>query len=380
MASIQVRKRRDGSPVYRVLFRHDGKQTTETFDSFTGADAFVTSIRVIGLEPALTRLAARRSGVSSTIPTLAEYARRHVEGLSGITEGTRRDYLTYIVRDFEPTTLGQTPIDAITRRDVAAWVTYLHRDRGLSGKSIRNRHALVSAAFTAATLDKIRPDNPCRGVRLPTSTRKAEMVFISGSEFAILLGHIPAHFQPFVTFLYANGLRWGEATALEIRDLDFGADTPTASVTGSWKHTAGTGEFRGPPKTKKGHRSIGLGPEVTALLRRITAGRKADDLVFVNRQGRRILHSAFYNIVWRKAVDAAEPQIKKRPRIHDLRHSAASNMIRAGLPANVIQAALGHESVQVTFDVYGHLAGDALASIAAASSLSLVEAYPELEA
>ncbi|MFD6195709.1 tyrosine-type recombinase/integrase [Mycobacteriaceae bacterium NPDC060252] len=44
-----------------------------------------------------------------------------------------------------------------------------------------------------------------------------------------------------------------------------------------------------------------------------------------------------------------------RPRIHDLRHTCASWLIQAGVPLPVIQQHLGHESIQTTVDVYGHL-------------------------
>jgi len=379
MASIQVRKRRDGSPVFRVLFRHGGQQTTETFDSFEGAEGFKDSIDVIGLEPALARLAARKAGRISTIPTLAEYARRHVEGLSGIEEGTRVDYLTYITRDLEPTVLGQTPVDTVTRQDIATWVTYLHRERGLAGKSIRNRHSLVSSAFTAAVMAEVRPANPCIGVRLPRTESHAEMVFLDGSEFALFLGTVDAFWQPLVTFLYSTGARFGEATALRVRDVDLGSTPPTIRINMAWKHTASKGHKLGPPKTFKGRRTIGLTPQMVGILRSRVEGRGRDEYVFVNHHGDPVRHNNFYDNVWSKARNQAEPLIHKRPRIHDARHSCASNLIRAGVPLNIVQRILGHESIQTTVDLYGHVAGDAISVAAQAAAMSLVEAYPELE-
>ena len=58
--------------------------------------------------------------------------------------------------------------------------------------------------------------------------------------------------------------------------------------------------------------------------------------------------------------------LTKSPRVHDLRHTCASWMIAAGVPLPIIQQHLGHESIQTTIGVYGHLdrrsAADAIGS------------------
>jgi integrase len=60
--------------------------------------------------------------------------------------------------------------------------------------------------------------------------------------------------------------------------------------------------------------------------------------------------------VWYPAlVKAEEKGLAKRPRVHDLRHTCASWMILAGVPLPVIQQHLGHESIETTVAVYGHL-------------------------
>lgn len=380
MASIQTRTRTDGSPVWRVLFRLNGKQTTETFDTYQGASQLVAAMKRVGIDPAIAQLNARRHTGVDQMPSVADYVRSHVTGLSGIEDGTRADYLTYITRDLEPTVLGQTPLDEVTRQDVADWVTYLHRDRHLAGKSIRNRHALLSAAFSTAVMADVRASNPCAGVRLPRTESQAEMVFLDGSEFAVLLGMIDPFWQPLVTFLYSTGARFGEATALRIRDVDLGGTPPTVRIAMAWKHTASKGHKIGPPKTFKGRRTIGLNAQTADLLRPLLAGRGRDDYVFVNRHDGPVRHNNFYTNIWCKAREASAPVIFKRPRIHDLRHSSASNLIRAGVPLNIVQRILGHESIQTTVDLYGHLANDALSIAAQASALYLVEAYPEIEA
>ena len=80
--------------------------------------------------------------------------------------------------------------------------------------------------------------------------------------------------------------------------------------------------------------------------------------------------------IWSKAVEDAK--LGKKPRIHDLRHSHASWLIAAGVPLPVIQRRMGHESIQTTVDVYGHLAPDALEIAARATSLAIAQAQPEV--
>ncbi len=67
-----------------------------------------------------------------------------------------------------------------------------------------------------------------------------------------------------------------------------------------------------------------------------------------------------------------------RPRVHDLRHSHASALIAAGVPLPVVQRRMGHESIQTTVDVYGHLAPDAYAGAAEAMSVAMGGVSPQI--
>lgn len=64
----------------------------------------------------------------------------------------------------------------------------------------------------------------------------------------------------------------------------------------------------------------------------------------------------FYNGGWKPGREAAtNAGLAKVPRVHDLRHTCASWTIQRGVPLPVVQAHLGHESIQTTIGVYGHL-------------------------
>ncbi len=77
-----------------------------------------------------------------------------------------------------------------------------------------------------------------------------------------------------------------------------------------------------------------------------------DALLFTSAEGKPLRNVNFNRRVWRPAAERAG---LVGVRIHDLRHSAASMMIAGNAHPKAVQVALGHSSVAVTMDRYGHL-------------------------
>jgi integrase len=86
-------------------------------------------------------------------------------------------------------------------------------------------------------------------------------------------------------------------------------------------------------------------------------------LVFTASEGGPLRHANFYKRIWRPARQAA--CVPDGLRIHDLRHTCAALLIAQGASPKAIQAHLGHSSIQVTFDRYGHLFPEDLEDLAA---------------
>ena len=93
------------------------------------------------------------------------------------------------------------------------------------------------------------------------------------------------------------------------------------------------------------------------------AGPKESALVFTAVQGGPLWHSNFYKRVWLPAKSVAG--LPDGLRIHDLRHTCPALLIAQGASPKAIQAHLGHSSIQVTFDRYGHLFPEDLEDLAA---------------
>lgn len=103
--------------------------------------------------------------------------------------------------------------------------------------------------------------------------------------------------------------------------------------------------------------------------------------MFVNTAGRRVLQASLHDlwqgwvrdfVVRRGEVVPRLPRLGKAPRIHDLRHSHASAVLAAGISLFDLSRRLGHSSIKVTADTYGHLMPEAQVQAERAASLTFV--------
>ena len=358
----------DGSTVWDVEYRRVvGKRVqSKTFSEEGDAHRWAALVNQAGVEVALRVL---ETPDSLGARTLRQQVEHHIDHLTGVTDGTREDYRRHAARNIYPT-LADVPINALTRDDIAKWINGLQR-QGLSPKTIKNRHALLSGVLTDALREELVASNVAKGVRLPR-VATSEQCFLTPQDFAELLGHVPQRWRPLVMLLAGTGMRWGEATALQVADVDL--DARTIRISKAWKHSR-TGHELGLTKTVRSDRTVALPAACRADLEVLTRGRAPGDWLFTNRLDGPVRRSAFHGDVWTPAVRAfagdtrvvlREPGKRarkvwertgtgKRPRIHDLRHSFASWAIAAGHSLTAVQRTMGHESITTTSDVYGHL-------------------------
>jgi len=396
MASLHTRKRADGGTSYRVTFRLNGRQKVLTYDDAHTAQRAIDILDRHGNDAGHAILEARAG--SAHTPTLAAQLETHLARVAAhATPGTVAGYRREAARTWLPI-LGEYPLDALTRDHVSEWVTWQRsqetdrsrRARARAGregrrepapvtyspKTLRNAHSLLSAVLTSAVEDELVPRNVAAGIRLPTDHADRGKTFLLPDEFTAIYTHITDHYKPLVATLYGTGMRWGEATALHVADIELESTTGVIHVRQAWKRGE-RGDYLGAPKSRRALRTVTIAGELVTLLREHLAGHPASALAFTAPQGGRVWEQAFRPRVWQRAVEASG--ISKRPDLHSLRHSHASNLIRAGVPLTVVQRRLGHESIKTTSDVYGHLAPDAYAGAAEAAALSMAGALPQIE-
>lgn len=347
MASIRPHIRAGGSTAHRVFFRLDGRQTCFTFDDEQMAETFCTAVNKLGASRAveLHRLDRTPRGDRGSGWTVESWIKHHIDHLTGVDKGTPDGYRGYLRNDIAPT-LGAIPLAELSRDDISLWVNSLEED-GAAPKTIGNKHGFLSGALAAAVQAGHIAANPAAGTRLPRG-EKAEMVFLTHEQFNQLNAAITEPWRPLAEFLVSSGARWGEATALRPSDVD--QREHTVRISRAWKRSP----YRiGPTKTKRSNRTINVPPSVLDKL------DYDKEWLFTNPgRGRRavggpVRAANFRANVWWPAVARAELGVE--PRIHDLRHTCASWLIQGGTPLPVIQRHLGHESIQTTVDVYGHL-------------------------
>jgi integrase len=407
MASIRKRDRKDNTTIYQVRWLQGGRGGTWETEKFADEDSAKQFKQLVDAHgqhwpPGWVRGKGfvAEPAVPGDMP-LTDWAHRYVDRLTGIDERTRRDYKRdvdnhfSILRHVEPSgRVAEATIANLTADDIQDWVraqetgeqnpaepgTWLRKPAG--PKSIANRHGLLSAIVQAAIVAEppLRSKNCCTGTRLPRVDDGIddEMCFLEHDEYARIAAELTdPHARDLADWLVGSGMRWGEATALQVRDVNLARNT--VSVQRAWKRAApgdgGPAYFLGPPKTKKARRVIAATAPQMAMLRRRMAGKRPEDLLFETPLGKAWRHDNFWRRRWVPAVEAAIAKgLPKRPRIHDLRHTHVAWLIAERIPLPAIQARLGHESITTTVDRYGHLVqaldGEVRAAVEAAMSPS----------
>jgi len=197
------------------------------------------------------------------------------------------------------------------------------------------------------------------GTPLPRATRRSPR-FITADEVDQLAGAVPERYEALILVLAYGGIRWAEAVGLKIGRVNLLRRRIEISETLS--------EVNGklyavPPKIWES-RTIAIPPFVAdalgAHIGRFTDG-DPDGLVFTTDSGTPLRSANFRRNIWLPAI-ADIGQDGLRP--HDLRHTCASLLIAADAHPRHIKEHLGHSSIRVTMDVYGHLYEDSRDEIA----------------
>lgn len=341
------------------MWREDGKPRGLNFDNKPEAERWKKLLDANG--QSFTKAEKLYDDGRVTGPTLNELFAEHIEQLTGVGPYMLKRYKSDVENHFQD--LGTRRVSGVKHEDIVRWIKTMQakewEGKPLSAKTIANKHGLLSAAMTTGVRMGYRPDNPCKGVKLPKSTATEDvMSFIERPEWNRIIANMDPHFVPFFQLLIGTGLRFGEATALTPADFNLDTETPTVRITKAWKEDGAGGYYVGPPKTRRSIRTVSLAPSTLDLVRGAVEAA-GDGYVFTLKRGGVMRSGSTYNRAWEPAMIAAGIPKAERPRIHDIRHSHASMMIAAGMEIFALSRRLGHQSITVTADRYSHLLPDA---------------------
>ncbi|MBI3910324.1 MAG: site-specific integrase [Armatimonadetes bacterium] len=236
----------------------------------------------------------------------------------------------------------------------------LHGKGGLSPTTVVLHHRILREALQQAVKWQLLPRNVCDSVEPPQRAR-VEMRALNEAETVQLFLHARGSrmFAPIVLAV-ASGVRRGELLALRWSDVDLQAGRLT--VCRSLEATKAGLAFK-PPKTQKGRRlpplpafavrALGEHRRTQSDERRLFGKDYCDsDLVFALPDGQPIHpdHFSKWFVSLVRGV-AGFPRV----RLHDLRHTCATLLLRQGVHPKIVSERLGHATVAITLDTYSHV-------------------------
>ncbi len=281
--------------------------------------------------------------------TLAEWADEWMATTVHLRVKTRDGYASMLRTHVVPA-FGQEPVANIEQVDVRRFLADLSAAGSAPGTVRAARKVLRLVLATALGSGAIRV-NPCDGVRVPRSPRD-EMVFLDHPQVLALADAMPPPYGTLVTFAAYTGLRAGEIGALRVGRLDL--LRRRVEVVESVADVPGHGLVFGPTKTFE-RRSVPLPQFLVDEMAAYLVGRPTDpeDFVFTAPEGGPLRHRNFYRRHFKPAVHRAG--LPERTRFHDLRHTCAAILVAEGAHSLAVMKRLGHSSITVTMNTYGHL-------------------------
>lgn len=274
---------------------------------------------------------------------------------------TQANYSIIARTHLVPAPFGALTLDRLRPSDIEALLV-AKRAAGLSDSTVRLIYTVCRAVLDIAVRDGVVSRNAAAAVRRPT-IKRSEARYLTAVEVGRLLEAAKGdRLQPLIVLMLGTGLRRGEALALHWRDVDLAASH--VRVRWTLARVARRLVFD-EPKTERSRRFVSLPSPVAETLRRHKASQAAErlaavawvpwegheDLLFPTHIGTptdpRNALRAFEGIARRAGLTGVG--------LHTLRHSAASALIVAGEHIKVVSEVLGHSSIAITGDVYGHV-------------------------
>jgi len=306
---------------------------------------------------------------SPRLPIFADYAGEWLKGVEHERKPSTAGFYGQYLRLYVLPKFGDPRLDQIRRDQAKSFIQDLPI-RDLSKNTIRLAITTLRALLSAAVEDRLLDHNPAQGLGRFVKSEKAqrEATSLTSAEVEQLVSTAqeavtPGHYALILTALRA-GLREGELAGLERGDIQFGthANSPDRFILVQrtfdrrWSRTMLT------PKSGKPRR-VDMSRELprtlmslfdAKILKAFAAGRSevSGELVFPSEADTPIEMNNFIQRTFKPLLTRAG---LRDIRFHDLRHTFGSLLIQAGASLAYVRDQIGHSSIQVTVDIYGHL-------------------------
>jgi len=234
------------------------------------------------------------------------------------------------------------PPSGLSRHALDAWTP-------LSDSTVTKYFVTLKAMLNRAVEWGYIRSNPAKDVKSKYGSSRGvrRVSFFEPAEIRAFLKAVPAEYRALFTTLIFAGLRLGEALALHWSDIDWKREMIHVNRN-IWR-----GKLK-KPKSESAIRTVIMSPHLKRSLaeHRIAATHPDTDLVFHSSDGRPLDPANLRSRVFKPALSRAK--LPER-RIHDCRHTFATLLINQGESLKFVQTQLGHASIRITVDTYGHL-------------------------
>lgn len=266
----------DGSVRWKIRFRTADRRSTDKGGFCTRAEANAWWMQNA---PHITsgQAPTGRAGRVRMETLIEQYIDRTV-GLSPNTVAQRTSHADNWVLPYWE---GHSAAE-VTRSTVEAWVKWMINE-GAQPPTIRKAHQLLTAVLNRAVDDRVIVANPASRVPLPKEPVRKHP-YLTFAELDEMLGEVGPRYRALVTFLAFTGLRFGEAAALRVRDIDYvgrrvNVQMAVSEVRGRL--------FEDDPKNHKS-RTVAMPEFVLDLIRPNLVGKSLGELVFQSPTGRQL--------------------------------------------------------------------------------------------
>jgi len=374
--SVKRRKNRNGRVIgWQAVLKRTDPVTGKKVERVIGT--YPTKREADAAEREAVRDFEQGRHIDPSTVTVAEWIKRWLATKeSTVSKNTVLDYESAFRLHINPV-LGDVRMQALTTTTVQdTYDAWSRKDENgnpkLHPRMVHRCHLVLNQACAMSVRMGIIHANPCADVELPRMERQ-EMRVWDAHEVRAFLEAADEHSYRIAWYLMVlEGLRRGEALGVRWRDYNRDAGVLHLVQSVTVDKESGATVVLPRTKTSAGSRTVRLTERTKAALE--TTARKGDLITCTDAGGPinpNNISRAFKMLVLRAGVQEI--------RVHDMRHTAASLLLRAGVGHKIVQERLGHASSQTTMDIYAHLIGDMQQSAAMAMDALLDEKKPRTD-
>lgn len=281
--------------------------------------------------------------------TVAEYLDRFMNDVAAHTlrPSSIQSY-GFLIRDHIKPEIGHIKLASL-RPDHLQSLYSLKLESGLSKRTVQYIHSVIRRALNQAVKWGLLYRNPTAAVTPPKPKKKTPKT-LTAEQVKQFFNAVSEHrYYPIYVIAVTMGLRKSEILGLRWQDVDL--DQGTVSINHIVTEIQGV-IHTGRPKTESSRRTVAMPDVVREVLqehREATDG--TEGLVLTTSSGRAISQR---NLT-RHFHAALEDAGLEKMRFHDLRHTAATLLLKENVHPKIVQELLGHSSITLTLDTYSHV-------------------------